>query len=125
MENMDRDFGIRGLVCYFARNGHEEMLEPQYINPQVEHRAVARKLVLSVQAINGARDPQLYTEKRHLTESLAHRLANPDVPLEDIARHSNLALEPFKEDLQTACDTFQWAAHVLGGGNNLKNESKE
>lgn len=98
----------------------EEILEPQYVDPQVEHCAAARKLDLSIEAINRARDPHLYTQKRHLTESLAYRLANPDVSLEEITRNSGLPLNLLQEDLLLAQEAFQWAADVISGGNKSK-----
>ena len=106
------------------RENEHETIIPQFVNPQAEYFAAARKLDLSVEAINRARNPHLYTEKRHLTESLAYRLANPDLSLDEIARNSHLSLESLQEDLKSAHQTFQWAAEILSGDNNFKEESK-
>lgn len=103
----------------------EEMFEPQYVDPQQEHRAAARKFGLSVEAINRARDPHLYTEKRHLTNSLAYRIANPKIPIEEIARQTSLPIEALQEDLDSAHEAFKWAAEILSGGNNSNNFKEE
>lgn len=105
-------------------NGYDEGIMPQYVDPQEEHRAAARKLDLSVEAINRARDPHLYTAKRHLTGSLSYRLANPHVPIEEIARITNLPIGALQEDLDSAHEAFQWAADILNVGN-LKEQVKE
>lgn len=122
---MDRKFETSMHVQLPHRKETDGVIENQYIDPQEEHHAAARKLDLAVEAINRARNPHLYTPKRDLIRSLAYYGANPDVSLEEIARNSGLPLELLQEDLQSARGAFQWAANVLSGGNNLKDEPKE
>lgn len=96
---------------------HEKAAIFQFIDPQTEHFVAARKLELSVEAINRVMDPHMVTSKRQVTNSLAYRLANPCLRLEEIAQHSNQPVELLREDLQLAQETFQWAVNALGKNN--------
>lgn len=121
MNERDIAEGQSARDWYFNRFGVDETQPVQEVtDPKPEHNVAARKLNLSVEAINRAKDAQLYTNKRHLTESLAYRLANPYVPLENISRYSNLPLESLREDLQSAYEAFQWAANVVGVGDGMQ-----
>lgn len=119
----ERDEGIPGLMFHLSRNGHEQTVVAKYTEPEYEHFAAARKLDLSIEAIRKVMDPHLLTSKRRNIESLAYRLANPSIPLEDIARYGNLPVGLLYEDLQSAEETLQWAANALGMGE-LRNRSK-
>lgn len=94
----DRDYGPTGLAVYLARNGHEGTDMPQFVEPQFDHFAAARKLDLSVEAINRIMDPHLLIARRRMTENLAYRLANPCLPLEEIAQHGNLPVELLQDE---------------------------
>lgn len=88
----------------------------EFTTPDTRHFVDARKLGVAVEGLRRVMDPSFVTPTRQLVGSLALRLANPYLPLEEVARHSNLPLDLLEEDLAGVQETFQWATNRLGLG---------
>jgi len=89
----------------------------QFVDPENEHFARARKIDLAVAALNRERSPHLPTSRRQDTVNLAYLLANPDLPLEEIAQKGHRPIELLLEDFQLAQGAFQWGLNTLGRHN--------
>lgn len=116
---MKRELEGRGYPQPFIWDEQNGGFMPQFVKPQPGHFADAIRLGGSVEGIWRVMDPAFYMDGRALARSLAYRLANTELTLEEISQYSNLQPELFKEHLRLAHEAFQWAAGIFSTGDNL------
>lgn len=109
-----------------TRLGHQfdsgelnELTKPQFIDPQPEHYSAAIKIGIVVESLSIVTGSPYIGRSSGLARSLAHRLANPDLPIGEILEHSRIQRKLLEEHLLLADKTLRWAAGVFCNGDSL------
>ena len=110
-----------------TRSGHQldsgelnELTKPQFMNPQPEHYSAATRIGMAVESLSRVTGPHSYIGRSsELARSLAHRLANPFLPIEEILEHSYIQRELLEGHLLLAAKILRWAADVFCNDDSL------